>query len=64
MSNDDYLKKALLDTQERIRDYMNYAGQVEDERLRECFRDFAETEGLHAGRLQQFIDQSETSSGP
>ncbi|NLK38358.1 MAG: hypothetical protein GX299_09820 [Epulopiscium sp.] len=57
MKQDDLLKKALLDTQERVRDYMNYSRYVEDEKLQRCFRDFAETEGKHARKLQQFIDR-------
>lgn len=55
MTRDDYVKKALLDTQERIRDYMNYSKQVEDKRLQNCFREFAEVEGKHAQKLQEFI---------
>jgi hypothetical protein len=33
MTTQDYLKKALLDSQERVRDYMNYAGHVSDDKL-------------------------------
>ena len=55
MDREDYVKKALLDTQERVRDYMNYARQVDDERLQSLFRDFAETEGRHARELQGFL---------
>jgi len=53
----DYLKKALLDTQERVRDYTNYADAVDDRDLQKCFREFAEVEGLHAKVLQDFITQ-------
>jgi hypothetical protein len=28
MNTQDYLKKALLDTQEKVRDFMNYADKV------------------------------------
>ncbi len=55
MDKEDYLKKALLDTQERVRDYMNYSRQVDDEKLQNCFREFAEVEGKHAQTLQDFI---------
>lgn len=57
MNQNDYLKKALLDTQERIRDYMNYSDKVDDKRLQSCFREFAETEGKHAQKLQEFISE-------
>lgn len=59
MDKETYLKKALLDTQERVRDYMNYSGQVNDKRLGSFFRDFAETEGKHAQMLQEFISELE-----
>ncbi len=57
MTREDILTKALLDTQERIRDYMNYQRQVKDEKLASCFRDFAETETRHAQDLQHFLDE-------
>ena len=50
-----YVKKALVDTQERIRDYMNYSDQCTDSNIKQCFRNFAETEGHHAKELQNFI---------
>lgn len=56
MSTQDYLKKALLDTQEKVRDYMNYADQVKDQKLRSFFREQAEVEGLQARELQCFLD--------
>ena len=55
MSTQDYLKKALLDTQERVRDFMNYSDQIEDEQLSGFFRAYAEAEGHHAQQLQKFI---------
>lgn len=56
MNKEDYVKKALIDTQERIRDYMNYSQQVSDETLQHYFREFAETEGRHAQILQNFMN--------
>lgn len=55
LRTDDYVKKALLDTQERIRDYMEYAQRVKDPALSDCFREFAKTEAEHAQRLQGFL---------
>jgi len=62
MTQDIYLRKALLDTQERIRDYMNYSDQIQDEDLKKCFRDFATTEGKHAQILQSFIGDIEPNN--
>lgn len=55
-TSDFHVKKALLDTQERIRDYMNYADVVPDAEISKCFREFAETEGRHAQILQGFLN--------
>ncbi len=60
MDKEDYLKKALLDTQERVRDYMNYSQMVEDKKLKKCFGDFAKTEGKHAKVLQDFLKEIES----
>lgn len=59
MTRDDCLKKALLDTQERIRDFMNYSNKFEDDNLREYFREYARLEGEQAHKLQGFIKQSQ-----
>lgn len=52
MNTQDCLKKALLDTQEKVRDFMYYAENVNDKELSQCFKDFAKTEGLQAQELQ------------
>lgn len=55
LKTEDYLKKALLDTQERVRDFMNYSVQVQDHELQTFFRSCADTEGKQAQELQRFI---------
>lgn len=57
LSTQDYLKKALLDTQERVRDFMSYADRVEDRELRQYFRNYAESEGQQAQQLRGFIEE-------
>ena len=54
MDTQDYLKKALLDTQERVRDFMNYSEHVEDKKLRQCFKEFARQEGLWHRKFRGF----------
>ena len=49
------LEKAILDTQERIRDYMHYSNLEGNKDLQQCFRNFAETEGYHAAELKNFL---------
>lgn len=56
MNTEDYLKKALLDTQERIRDFKAYSAKIEDDELKKFFREYSLSEGEHAQKLQKFID--------
>ena len=58
MSTQDCLKKALLDTQERIRDFMSYSDQVESKKLKNYFQSYAEMEGKQARQLQVFLDEA------
>ena len=57
MEKHDYLMKALLDTQERVRDFMNYSKQTDDPAMQEFFHQYALTEGLQAQRLQKFLGE-------
>jgi len=57
LTTQDYLKKALLDTQERIRDFQNYSQIIEDEEISDCFKRFAENEGMQASELQRLISK-------
>lgn len=57
MTTQDYLKKALLDTQERVRDFMHYSEELEDKELRKFFRKYAEREGEQASQLQEYLKE-------
>ncbi len=56
LNTQDYLKKALLDTQERVRDFMMYAEKAQSEDIQCFFRQYAESEAYQAAQLQQYID--------
>ena len=56
MYTEDYLKKALLDTQERIRDFKSYSAKIEDAELQKFFREYSISEGKQAYKLQKYID--------
>lgn len=56
LNTEDYLKKALLDTQERVRDFMNYSDKIENHEMKQFFRQYAVTEGEHAQKLQVYIE--------
>lgn len=57
MTGEDILKKALLDTQEKVRDFMNYAREFEDEKYQNFFREAAKEEGMQAQTLGKFLDE-------
>jgi hypothetical protein len=55
MNTEDYLKKALLDTQERVRDFKSYSEKIDDSELQHFFREYSLTEGKQAQKLQEYI---------
>ena len=55
-STRDCLTKALLDTQERVRDFMDYSDRIEDKKVSQYFRTYAEMEGKQARQLQTFLN--------
>jgi hypothetical protein len=57
LNTQDHLKKALLDTQERVRDFMHYSQIIKDKEIQGFFRDYAESEAYQARKLQEFIEQ-------
>lgn len=59
LSTQDYLKKAILDTQERVRDYMSYADIISDSKLARVLRTHAEIEGRHAEHLRGYLSKIE-----
>lgn len=55
MTTEDLLKKALLDTQEKVRDFMHYTRELDNVELKTFFKDAAEEEAVQARRIQQFL---------
>jgi hypothetical protein len=56
MNTEDYLKKALLDTQERVRDFKAYSSKIEDEEMKRFFREYSLFEGKQAQKLQKYLE--------
>jgi len=56
----DMIKQKLLDVQENVRDFQSYADKVEDERVKEYFKDFAKDSAYQAQKLQQLLSEYET----
>lgn len=59
LNRTETIKKALLDTQERVRDYMNYAQMIDDTKLSQCFKEHAQVEARHAQLLQGYLSNGE-----
>lgn len=59
MNTGDYLKKALLETQERVRDFNVYSSKIEDDELSRFFKEYAVAEGKQANKLMNYIDAQE-----
>lgn len=57
LNTQDYLKKALLDTQERVRDFMMYSEKSKDQNIQSFFKQYAESEAQQAAQMQQYIDR-------
>ncbi|GMQ64445.1 hypothetical protein [Vallitalea maricola] len=57
LSPKDCLKKAILDTQEKVRDYESHAKNIDDQEISSCFKKFAEEEGHQAAELQELLDK-------
>lgn len=55
MDTKDFLKRALLNEQEQVRDYQRFADSTGDEEVARVFRDFAETEALQARKIKELL---------
>ncbi|AAK79584.1 rubrerythrin [Clostridium acetobutylicum] len=57
LSTQDILKTKLLDVQENVRDFQEYAKRTDDREVIETFRKFANEAAMEAKELQQLIDK-------
>jgi len=55
----DMIKQKLLDVQENVRDFQSYADKIEDENVKEHFKNFAEDSACQAQKLQQLLSKYE-----
>lgn len=56
LSTQDHLKKAILDLQAHVREFMNYSAEAEDKKLSRYFKECAEEQAQQAATLQTFLD--------
>lgn len=51
----DRLLRAWENSMELVRDYEMYSKRIEDEKIKEVFKRFAEQEGKHASELRELL---------
>mgnify|MGYP001585048672 FL=1 len=63
LNTEDIIKQKLLDTQENVRDFMEYAEKIEDSEVNEIFKEFATDEAMHGQKLQALLAKLDSSKG-
>lgn len=61
MNTRDVLLKMVLDSQERVRDLETFSKQVDDNEVREAFKEFAEQTGMQSRRIRELLDKYENN---
>ena len=61
MNTRDTIMKKLLDAQENVRDYEKFSKKVEDNEVKNAFKQFAEESGMQARKLQELVDKYDNS---
>ncbi|WP_010243214.1 ferritin family protein [Acetivibrio cellulolyticus] len=51
----DRLLIAWENSMEMVRDFEMYSKRIEDQKVKEVFKQFAEDEGMHASRLRELL---------
>jgi rubrerythrin len=51
----DRLLRAWENSMEMVRDYEMYSKRIEDEKVKDVFKQFAEDEGMHATQLRELL---------
>ncbi len=56
METKDFLKRAMLNEQEQVRDYQRFALGTDNEEVKKAFLEFAETSGLTASKIKDLLE--------
>ncbi|NLD51056.1 MAG: rubrerythrin [Clostridiaceae bacterium] len=51
----DRLLRAWENSMEMVRDFEMYSKRIEDQKVKDVFKQFAEDEGLHATKLRELL---------
>ncbi len=57
MNTHDRLMRAWENSMEMVRDFEMYSKRVEEDDIREMFKEFAEDEGIHASKLREALNE-------
>lgn len=53
----DRILRAWENSMELVRDFEMYSKRVEDEKLKQLFKRYAEDEGMHATELRELLEE-------
>jgi rubrerythrin len=56
METKDFLKRAMLNEQEQVRDYQRFALGTDDEEVKQAFLEFAENSGFTARKIKDLLE--------
>jgi rubrerythrin len=57
METKDFLKRAMLNEQEQVRDYQRFALGEKNEEVKNAFLEFAENSGHTASRIKDLLER-------
>ncbi|MDD4833559.1 MAG: hypothetical protein WCY24_07255 [Lutispora sp.] len=57
MNTRDCLQRAWVNTMELVRDFEMYSKRIEDERVSDVFKKFAEEQGMQASNLREMYER-------
>ncbi|MCQ1529778.1 rubrerythrin [Lutispora saccharofermentans] len=59
MNTRDCLQRAWMNTMEQVRDFEMYSKRIEDEKVADVFKKFAEEQGMQASSLKEMYNKYE-----
>ena len=59
----DRLLRAWENSMEMVRDFEMYSKRIEDEDVKQVFKQFAEEEGIHATKLRELVVKYRNNNG-
>jgi len=57
LTPEEFMKKAVINETEMVRDYQHFADHVADPQIAEAFRHFAQENGIRAAKIKAFLGE-------